>query len=558
MAKRLPEKRKITIGRKRFIFLAVAILSVELSGATISGVVQDFVTTAKLLSASVEIICSEVTFHDTVFTNYKGEWSVSIPSSESVQESTLPDRFSVSQNYPNPFNPSTRIGFSVDRSGEVEILVHNLLGQEIGRRRQILSAGKYEIDWRGMGSSGVYFYTIRSAGKSMTRKMVQLDGGHSGGLSEIRSADSSPKKSLKKSAAVQTTIIVSKFGYVSDSLIVEAQDGEKFIVQLKTIHSVSTLMDGHNDIIEKMLNDSSYRWKTRHTYNHTDIPRMTEGGVDIQLFSIWVDPNQFSSGHFQIANHCVEILKTEIAANAENIQQATTIDQALELNHSGKIAGMILVEGGHAIENSLENLKTLYALGMRCMTITWNNSTDWAVSAKAEAQFHQVGGLTEFGKQVIRTMDSLGIVIDVSHVGDSTVADILATTTNPIIASHSGADALRSHYRNLTNAQILAIANTGGVIGVTFYPPFLSSDSRSVNIQTVINHIQHIVDLVGIDHVGIGSDFDGIEVWPTGLEDTSKFPALTLALLERGFSRTDVEKILGGNMMRVFRQVCGE
>ncbi|MDD5766499.1 MAG: membrane dipeptidase, partial [Candidatus Marinimicrobia bacterium] len=480
--------------RKRFVFLVLAIFCMNLSGETISGVVQDFITTAKLNSASVDVICSDVSFHDTVFTNYKGEWSVTIPSSELEQETTLPDRFSVSQNYPNPFNPTTRIAFSVSQTGEVEILVHNLLGQEVGRRRQILSAGKYEIDWRGMGSTGIYFYTIRSAGKSMTRKMIQLDGGYSGGLSEIRSIGSSQKRLLKKSTAAQTTIIISKFGYVNDTLNVNISGGENFIIPLKTIHYVSTLMDGHNDIIEQMLNDTSYHWKTRHTYHHTDVPRLITGGVDIQLFSIWVDPNQYSSGHYQIANRSIEILKTEIAANAENIQQATTIDQALDLNKSSKIAGIMLVEGGHVIENSLVKLKNLYDFGVRCMTITWNNSTDWAVSAKDEFYGYQSGGLTDFGRQVIRKMDSLGIVIDVSHVGDSTVADILATTINPIIASHSGADALKSHYRNLTDNQIRAIANTGGVVGVTFYPYHLSNSSSSVNIQTVINHIRHIVD----------------------------------------------------------------
>jgi len=530
----------------------------NLSGETISGVVQDYVTTAKLNSASVDVICSDVSFHDTVFTNYKGEWSITIPSSESEQETMLPNRFSVSQNYPNPFNPTTRIAFSVSRTGEVEILVHNLLGQEVGRRRQILLAGKYEIDWHGMGSSGIYFYTIRSAGKSMTRKMIQLDGGYSGGLSEIRSIGLSQKRSLKKSTAAQTTVIISKFGYVNDTLNVNISGGENFIMPLKTIHYVSTLMDGHNDVMEQILLDTTYHIGILNNNHHTDIPRLTLGGVDIQIFAVWINPSTYSGKYYSTALWCFNRFNTEFATNSDRIANALTIDDAIKINNTGKIAGIFAVEGGHVIENSLVKLKNLYNLGMRCMTITWNNSTDWAVAAQAEAQFHQIGGLTEFGKQVIRTMDSLGIVIDVSHVGDSTVADILATTKNPIIASHSGADALRSHYRNLTDTQIRAIANTGGVIGVVFFPSFLSNSSSSVNIQTVINHIQHIVDLVGIDHVGIGSDFDGIGSTPKGLEDTSKFPALTLALLESGFSRSDVEKILGGNMMRVFRQVCGE
>jgi membrane dipeptidase len=152
-------------------------------------------------------------------------------------------------------------------------------------------------------------------------------------------------------------------------------------------------------------------------------------------------------------------------------------------------------------------------------------------------------------------MDTLGMIVDVSHVGIRTVQDILETTKNPIIASHSGARALRNHTRNLTDAQIDSIAHRGGVIGVVFYPPFISS-TGSASIQTVIDHIDYIKNRVGVDHVAIGSDFDGIETVPVGLEDVSKMPNLTAALLTRGYSITDVHKILGGNYLRVFRQVC--
>ncbi len=187
------------------------------------------------------------------------------------------------------------------------------------------------------------------------------------------------------------------------------------------------------------------------------------------------------------------------------------------------------------------------------MTITWNNSTSWAVSAQDSRS--ATVGLSEFGKSVIRMMDSLGVIIDISHTGIKTIQDILQVTTNPIVATHSGVRAIRNHYRNLYDSQIIDIANSGGVIGVVFYPPFLTTGTAY--IDNVIQHIDYIKNLVGIDYVAIGSDFDGIEVTPVGLEDVSKFPALTLKLLEHGYTQEEVEKILGGNFMRVFEQVCG-
>ena len=187
------------------------------------------------------------------------------------------------------------------------------------------------------------------------------------------------------------------------------------------------------------------------------------------------------------------------------------------------------------------------------MTITWNNSTSWAVSAK-DARSTTVG-LSEFGKEVIRTMDSLKMIIDVSHVGTKTVDDILAIAKGPVIASHSGCAALNNHYRNLTDDQIRAIAATGGVIGVVFYPPFLKS-SGVVTTETVADHIDHIRNLVGMDYIALGSDFDGIEVTPVGLENVSKFPELTKVLLRRGYTREDMRKILGENFARVMKSVC--
>ncbi|MEO8230925.1 MAG: dipeptidase, partial [Ignavibacteriota bacterium] len=249
-----------------------------------------------------------------------------------------------------------------------------------------------------------------------------------------------------------------------------------------------------------------------------------------------------------------DLLYSELAANSLTIAQATTMQQALNLNNQNKIAAVIGVEGGHHIEESLGKLDTLYNAGMRYLTITWNNSVSWAISAK-DPRSTSIG-LNNFGRQVIQRLDSLGVIIDVSHTGIKTIQDILSVTTNPIIASHSGARSVYDHYRNLYDSQIQDIANTGGVIGIVFYPYFLNGSSNS-SIADVIAHIDHIVNLVGSDYLSIGSDFDGIEVTPLGLEDTSKFPALTLALLEHGYTELEVAKFLGGNFRRVFEQVCG-
>ncbi|MCU0646343.1 MAG: dipeptidase [bacterium] len=291
----------------------------------------------------------------------------------------------------------------------------------------------------------------------------------------------------------------------------------------------------------------------RHSYNHSDIPRFFEGGVDAQMFVVWVDPGSYLNISYQKALQFFDAFDNQVALNSSQFAQARNADEIFQINAQQKLAGVLVVEGGHAIENDLEKLKTFYHRGMRYLTITWNNSLDWATSA--EDSRTTTRGLSDFGRQVIRTLDSLGVIIDVSHVGIKTIQDILATTKNPIIASHSGARALRNHYRNLYDDQIVAIANSGGVIGVVFYPYFLSS-SGTTNIATVIKHIDHIVKLVGIDYVALGSDFDGIGSTPVGLSDVSKLPALTMALLKAGYSNAEVKKILGGNFLRVFRQVC--
>ncbi len=381
-----------------------------------------------------------------------------------------------------------------------------------------------------------------------------MDGGNGIGLGEIKKGISNSrlvnKDKLKSSDNIE--LVITKFSYAADTTITTIIGGENFTTFLQTIHSKYTLIDLHNDILEIMIDDPNYHLANLHNYNHTDIPRLKLGGVDVQFFSIWVSPTAYTN-YFQQSLVMRDLFYSELAANTTTIAQATTMQGALNLNSENKIAAVIGVEGGHSIENSIDNLLTLYNAGMRYLTITWNNSTSWAISAKDPRSAIQ--GLSVFGRQVIHTMDSLGVIIDVSHTGIQTIQDILTVTTNPIIASHSGARSVHNHYRNLYDSQIQDIANTGGVIGIVFYPYFLNGSS-SAAIVDVINHIDHIVNLVGPDYIALGSDFDGIEVTPIGLEDTSKFPDLTLALLQHGYTEQEVAKFLGGNFRRVFEQVC--
>jgi len=507
-----------------------------------------------IVDAKVLIVNVSSGYTDSTFTNGLGNWSYDFTATGIDANRFLPSGFLIAQNYPNPFNPFTTIEFNMPQSGNVQILVHDIIGQLIDSREQFLTTGSYSIKWNARGSAGVYFYTIKTKRESITNKMILLDGGNGAGLSEIYNGNKIMNNRLDKSLSIPVSITISTFAYLPQTINTTVNGGEYFNTHLVTIHSNATLIDLHNDVLEVLAPNPSYHLGDLHTSHHTDIPRLLKGGVDIQFFSDWVSPTQFSENlYFDQSQVLINILMNEFALNTNTIGQARNLEEAVALNNAGKIAGVIGVEGGHAIENSLDNLLTLYNEGMRYLTITWNNSTDWAVSAQDSRS--ATVGLSDFGKSVIRMLDSLGVIIDISHTGIKTIQDILEVTKNPIVATHSGARAIKNHYRNLYDSQIIDIAKSGGVIGVVFYPPFLTTGTAY--IDDVIQHIDYIKNRVGIDYVAIGSDFDGIESTPVGLEDVSKFPALTLKLLEHGYSQQDIEKILGGNFMRVFEQVCG-
>uniref|UniRef100_A0A7V2ZKT6 T9SS type A sorting domain-containing protein n=1 Tax=Ignavibacterium album TaxID=591197 RepID=A0A7V2ZKT6_9BACT len=519
---------------------------------TITGLVKDKISLQPIANVKVEVTNLTSGLKDSVFTNSSGQWQFNLLTD--VEDEILLNNFFVYQNFPNPFNPSTKIQFSLKNPDNVEILIHNILGELVDYKRQYLNSGIYSIEYTDKGSAGIYFYTIKTNSATVTKKMIQLDGNGNGtGLKDIYIIGNVSANSVNKSSSNTYKIVYSKNSHLSDSVQLSLNGGESLMMLLRSYHSSTVLIDLHNDILERLVNDTSYHLKHRHNYNHTDIPRLQDGGVDVQFFSVWVSPTQYTN-YFQQAQVMLNIFNSELSQNTNTIAQATNWNEADSLIQQNKIATVIGVEGGHHIENSIDKLISLYNSGMRYMTITWNNSTDWAVSAQDSRS--TTVGLSDFGRQVIRTMDSLGIIIDVSHTGIKTIQDILQVTQNPIIATHSGARALRNHYRNLYDWQIQDIANRGGVIGIVFYPYFLNGTSNA-SINDVIAHIDYIKNLVGIDYVAIGSDFDGIEVVPLGLEDTSKFPNLTEALFERGYSREDIDKILYKNFKRVFEQVCG-
>lgn len=517
----------------------------------ITGSVRDLVKNSAISNVKVKIKNLSTGVEDSVYTNSNGQWIFNLATSLNDNE-IISDNFYIYQNYPNPFNPSTKINFLITEEDLVEIYIHNVLGELVDFRSEYLTSGLYSIEYQSKGSAGVYLYTIKTSKFSESKKMVQLDGATvGGGIQRVYRIGDKPKFSKPNNTSLYR-IIYSKITHLEDTVNIHLSGGENLMKLLKSFHHHTKMIDLHNDILERMVADTTYRLKNRNTYNHTDIPRLKEGGVDIQFFAVWVSPTQYTN-YYQQALNMLNIFNREMNENQNSIAQTRNWNQSDSLVNLNKIAAVICVEGGHHIEDSIEKLVNLYNAGMRYLTITWNNSTSWAVSA-ADSRSTTVG-LSDFGRRIIRKLDSLGVIIDVSHTGIKTIQDILQITTKPIIASHSGARALRNNTRNLYDWQIQDIANSGGVIGVVFYPPFLNG-TNNATIQDVVNHIDYIKNLVGIDYVAIGSDFDGIGVTPFGLEDVSKFPALTEALFNKGYSREDVEKILYKNFKRVFQQVC--
>jgi len=363
----------------------------------------------------------------------------------------------------------------------------------------------------------------------------------------------------------------------------------------QAIHKKAILIDTHNDFLTKTMQyeyalDADLKGKT-----HSDLTRFKEGGLDVQFFSVWSDGNQ--KNPFAFANRQIDSLDAVIKRNPDKIVKVANVNELISAVKHNKIAALVGLEGGHQIENSLENLDALYKRGTRYITLTWNNSTDWATSAydaNHRPEFKQKG-LSPFGKQIVKHMNQIGMLVDVSHVSEQTFWDVIQTTSKPMIASHSSVYTLCPVPRNLKDEQIKAIAKNKGVIQINFNSGFIdSTESKredafmenhkalydSLKLATkseyiaeemvygkypeeaqklrapfalVIEHIEYIIKLVGVDYVGIGSDFDGIVLPPQQLDDVTTYPLITKALKEKGYSTKDINKILGGNVLRVLR-----
>lgn len=365
----------------------------------------------------------------------------------------------------------------------------------------------------------------------------------------------------------------------------------------KSLHRTSTVVDAHNDVLSTatlrgLTIEDDLTGKT-----HSDIARFKNGGVDVQLFSVFCDERFGRDTAFKFANIEIDSLYAIAQRNPDKLMMVATPAQLEEALAQKKLACMMGVEGGHMIEDKLSYLNSFFKRGVRYMTLTWNNSTSWATSAMDETAGKDSlphKGLTDFGKRLVRRMNALGMMVDLSHVGEQTFWDAIAVTTKPVIASHSCAYALCSVFRNLKDEQIKAIGKNGGVVHLNFYSGFLDSnykkrltaftaahktevdslqalkkpdyeineffskrypkeaDALRPPLSLLIDHLDYTVKLAGIDHVGLGSDFDGIESAPKGLNDVTAFPLITKALLKRGYGKSDVQKILGGNFLRVF------
>jgi len=337
--------------------------------------------------------------------------------------------------------------------------------------------------------------------------------------------------------------------------------------EVMRVHRSALLIDTHEDLPSRTVDGFDVGSKERS--GQVDIARLREGGVSGAFFAAYV-ASRYVEGN-RSANRALQMIdsvRRDIVARYPNdFVFARSVKDIEEAHRQGKIAALTGIEGGHAIEDSLRLLRSYYDLGVRYMTLTHTNTNSWADSSgdlnNPAVKHHD--GLTDFGKDVVREMNRLGMMVDISHVSDKTFWDALAVSKAPIFASHSSARALTNAARNMTDEMIVALAKKGGVVDVNFNCAFISQKSADADarkekiprarLADVVAHIDHIRKIAGIDAVGIGSDFDGIECTPEGLEDVSKFPNLTRALLEIGYTAEDIRKIYGGNFLRVMRAV---
>jgi membrane dipeptidase len=362
----------------------------------------------------------------------------------------------------------------------------------------------------------------------------------------------------------------------------------------RQLHSRSLVIDGHNDMPWEIRTSGSSSFDKLDISQpqpklQTDIPRLRKGGVGAQFWSVWVPVEAGYRGEaLSTTLEQIELVKQMVARYPDTFGLAYTADDVARIHDEGKIASLIGVEGGHCIEESLAVLEKLYDLGARYMTLTHTDTLSWADSGTDEARN---GGLTPFGEEVVRKMNELGMLVDLSHVSAETMNDALDVATAPVIFSHSSALAVADHPRNVPDDVLKRIREKDGVVMVNFFSGYIVPEAvntvaegmalekklRQVDklgddevdremrrwkaknpyprgtIHNLLDHIDHIATVAGVEHVGLGSDYDGVSVLPTQLDDVSSYPYITQGLLDRGFSEEQIQGILGGNAMRVFR-----
>jgi membrane dipeptidase len=372
----------------------------------------------------------------------------------------------------------------------------------------------------------------------------------------------------------------------------------------RAIQESAIVVDTHADTPQRFLDEGFDIGSTDpNDVGHISLDKAHRGNLGAEFFSIWVEP-ETNQGHF--AQHTFDLIDSvyeQAAHHPDRMMMAFSVADIERAHKEHKLASLMGIEGGHSIENDMHLLRDYYRLGVRYMTLSWSNTNEWADSSgdinDPKVQHHN--GLTDFGKQVVLEMNRLGMMVDISHVADKTFWDAIATTKAPVIASHSSARALTDAPRNMTDEMLQAVAKNGGVVQVNFFSGFIDEDYRKAEqalgkekaaaiqkymdslkeqgkpvnyieidrmnrewtakiprppFKSLIDHIDHIAKVAGIDHVGLGSDFDGVSgATPQGMDSAADLPKITQALLDRGYSAEDIKKILGGNTLRVFRQV---
>ncbi len=373
----------------------------------------------------------------------------------------------------------------------------------------------------------------------------------------------------------------------------------------QAIHDSAIVIDTHADTPQRFLDENfDLGQNTPVSAGHMDLGKIKAGNLGAEFFSIWVEPD-FRGHYAKRTMDLIDSVYEQAARHPDRIIMAFTADDIIRAHEQKKFAALMGIEGGHSIENDIRLLREFYRLGVRYMTLTWSNTNEWADSSGDinNPQVKHHGGMTPFGKDVVREMNRLGMMIDISHVSDDTFYQAVQISRAPVIASHSSSRALTNHPRNMTDDMLRAVTKNDGVVMVNFNSGFVdqsylkaSSDpektkQRDVEVEafkkahphadgspvtydeyaplekkwaaqfprpqltSLIDHIDHVAKVAGIDHVGLGSDFDGITSLPQGIDSVADLPKITLALYERGYNRAQIQKILGGNILRVMRRV---